>query len=63
MPFTKSGGYNPAIQNLAATTEWKEITLPFSAVGIDGHDLCGILFAAGGAPGSFQFVIDNVRLE
>lgn len=63
MLFTKSGGYNPAIQNLAATTEWKEITLPFSAFGIDGHDLCGILFAAGGDPGSFQVVIDNVRLE
>jgi imidazolonepropionase-like amidohydrolase len=63
MVFTKSGGYNPAIQNLTVATEWKEITVPFSALGIDGHDLSGILFAAGGSPGSFQFAIDNVRLD
>jgi len=63
MIFTKSGGYNPAVQNLTVTTEWKETTLPFSAFGIDGHDIGGILFTAGGSPGPFQFVIDNVRLE
>lgn len=63
MFFTKAGGYNPAIQNLTVTAEWKEITLPFSAFGTDGNDLCGILFTAGGSPGSFQFAIDNVRLE
>ena len=63
MIFTKSGGYNPIIQNLTVTTEWKEITLPFSAFGTDGHDIGGILFSAGGAPGPFQFAIDNVRLE
>ena len=63
MVFTKSGGYNPAIQNLTVTAEWKEITIPFSAFGTDGHDINGILFAAGGSPGAFQFAIDNVRLE
>lgn len=63
MVFTKSGGYNPAIQNLTVTTEWKEITIPFSAVGTDGHDINGILFSAGGAPGPFQFAIDKVRLD
>lgn len=63
MIFTKSGGFNPAIQNLTVTTEWKEITLAFSAFGIDGRDIGGILFTAGGAPGPFQFAIDNVRLE
>ena len=63
MIFTKSGGYNPAMQNLTVTAEWKEITIPFSAFGTDGHDINGILFAAGGSPGAFQFAIDNVRLE
>ena len=63
MVFTKSGGYNPAIQNLTVTAEWKEITIPFSAFGTDGQDINGILFAAGGSPGAFQFAIDNVRLE
>jgi hypothetical protein len=41
----------------------QEITIPFSAFGTDGHDINGILFAAGGSPGAFQFAIDNVRLE
>jgi hypothetical protein len=63
MVFTKSGGYMPAVQDLAVTTEWKEIVVAFSALGTDGHDLTGILFTAGGPPGSFQFAIDNVRLE
>lgn len=63
MVFTKSGGYNPAMQNLTVTAEWKEITIPFSALGTDGHDINGILFAAGGGPGAFEFAIDNVRLE
>jgi hypothetical protein len=53
----------PAVQDLAVTTEWKEIVVAFSALGTDGHDLTGILFTAGGPPGSFQFAIDNVRLE
>ena len=63
MVFTKTGGYMPASQNLVVTKEWKEITVPFSAFGTDGHDITGILFAAGTPPGSFQFAIDNVRLE
>ena len=63
MIFTKSGGYNPASQNLTVTAEWKEITIPFSAFDTDGHDINGVLFAAGGSPGAFQFAIDNVRLE
>lgn len=63
MVFTKTGGYNPAVQNLTVTTEWKEITVPFSAFGTEGHDINGILFSAGGPAGPFQFAIDNVRLE
>jgi imidazolonepropionase-like amidohydrolase len=63
MFFTQSGGYNPAIQNIAADTDWKEIVLPFSAFQTDGHDITAILFSAGGSPGTFQFAIDDVRLE
>jgi len=63
MFFTKSGGYNPAIQNLTVTAEWKEVTIPFSAFGTDGHDITAILFCAGGSPGAFTFAIDDVRLE
>jgi imidazolonepropionase-like amidohydrolase len=63
MFFTKAGGYNPAIQNIEVGSEWKEVTLPFSAFQTDGHDISGILFTAGGSPGTFQFAIDNIRLE
>jgi hypothetical protein len=63
MFFTKSGGYNPAIQSLTVTTEWKEVTIPFSAFQTDGHDITAILFCAGGSPGAFTFSIDDVRLE
>jgi imidazolonepropionase-like amidohydrolase len=63
MFFTKSGGYNPAIQSLTVTTEWKEVTIPFSAFQTDGHDITAILFCAGGSPGAFTFAIDDVRLE
>jgi imidazolonepropionase-like amidohydrolase len=63
MVFTQSGGYNPAIQSIAADTDWKEIVLPFSAFQTDGHDITAILFSAGGSPGTFQFAIDDVRLE
>jgi imidazolonepropionase-like amidohydrolase len=63
MIFTQSGGYNPAIQSIAADTDWKEIVLPFSAFQTDGHDITAILFSAGGSPGTFQFAIDDVRLE
>jgi hypothetical protein len=63
MVFTQSGGYNPAIQSIAADTDWKEIVLPFSAFQTDGHDITAILFSAGGSPGNFQFAIDDIRLE
>jgi imidazolonepropionase-like amidohydrolase len=63
MFFTKTGGYNPAMQSIEVGTDWKEITVPFSAFQTDGHDISGILFTAGGSPGTFQFAIDNVRLE
>jgi len=63
MFFTKSGGYNPAIQSLTVSTEWREVTIPFSAFQTDGHDITAILFCAGGSPGTFTFAIDDVRLE
>jgi hypothetical protein len=51
------------MQSIEVGTDWKEITVPFSAFQTDGHDISGILFTAGGSPGTFQFAIDNVRLE
>jgi imidazolonepropionase-like amidohydrolase len=62
--FTASGGRIPAQQTFAAGTEWKKISVPFSAFnGSDGHDISAILFVGGPTAGKFDFQIDEVTLE
>jgi len=62
--FTASGGRIPAQQTFTAGTEWKKITVPFSAFnGTDGHDISAVLFVGGPNAGTFKFQIDDVRLE
>src|SRR5262245_9515048 len=64
MVFTEGTGRVPLMRAFEAGAEWKEIVVPFSALGaIDGHDVTGILLAGGPAPGSFAFQIDGVRLR
>ena len=62
--FTASSGRIPAQQTFTAGTEWKKITVPFSAFnGTDGHDISAVLFVGGPNAGTFKFQIDDVRLE
>ena len=64
MIFTTSGGRMPAMKNFSVSSEWKELSMPFSDfVGTDGHDIMAILFCASTEAGPFQFVIDDIRLE
>jgi hypothetical protein len=37
--------------------------IPLSAFGTDGKDMIMLIFAAGPAPGTFEFFIDNVRFR
>ena len=62
--FTESGGRMPSQQTFTAGSDWKKISLPFSAFnGTDGHDISAILFVGGPAAGKFDFQIDEIKLE
>jgi imidazolonepropionase-like amidohydrolase len=62
--FTESGGRMPAQQTFNAGSEWKQVSLPFSAFnGTDGHDIAAILFVGGPEAGKFDFKIDEVKLQ
>jgi hypothetical protein len=63
MVYTQSNGYMPRMQSFTAGSEWKKITVPFSALDIDGHDLMGIFLGAWANPGAFSLMIDGIRLE
>jgi len=62
--FTASGGRIPAQQTFTASSEWKKVSIPFSAFnGTDGHDISAILFVGGPAAGKFDFQVDEIKLE
>ena len=64
MFFTQSGGYMPSQQTFVAGSDWKEFSFPFSAFNsTDGRDITAIIFAAGVPAGSFEFFIDDVRVD
>ena len=64
MFFTAGGGRMPSQQTFVAGSDWKKISIPFSAFnGTDGHDIAAILFVGGPAAGKFDFQIDQIRLE
>jgi hypothetical protein len=43
--------------------EWKEHVFPFQSFGIDGKDVMLIVITAGPAPGTFELLVDDVRLR
>ena len=61
--WAKSQGALPLAKSFTAGPEWKRVTIPLSDFGTDGRDLEAILFADLAVPGSFSFLIDDVRLE
>ena len=64
MFFTTGGGRFPAVKDFSVSSEWNEVSMPFSDFGgTDGHDITAILFCASTETGPFQFAIDDVRLE
>jgi len=63
MIWAKSKGALPLMKSFTTSPEWTRVSLPLSDFGTDGHDLKAIMFAALAVPGSFQFLIDDVRLE
>ena len=63
MVFCQSTGFIPRIERLEVTPEWKDHSIAFEKLGIDGHDILGIFIGATNAPGKFSLNIDNVRLK
>ncbi|HEV2381995.1 MAG TPA: CIA30 family protein [Terriglobia bacterium] len=63
MLFSASAGPMPAIQEFDAGPEWKQYNFPLASFHTDGHDIEGVLFSGGPAPGSFAFQIDDVELK
>jgi hypothetical protein len=64
MVFTQSGGRVPAVQTFTSTKTWKQHAIPLSSFnGTDGHDVTAILFVGGPAPGTFEFLIDQITLR
>ena len=64
MLVERSLGQKTATQSFVAGRTWRQHSFPLSAFqGIDPHQVRGILFAAGPAPGKFRFQIDDVRFK
>jgi hypothetical protein len=64
MLFSASRGQMPASQSFVAGPEWKPFSFSISSFeGMDGHDLEGVLFSGGPAPGKFAFQIDDVEIR
>jgi imidazolonepropionase-like amidohydrolase len=63
MVFAQSKGMMPLTQTFVADAEWREVVMPWTAFGIDGHDVMGVAIVGGPQPGPFAFQIDDVRLR
>ena len=63
MIFSQRLGYRPATQNFVAGPDWKQYTLSFASFGVDGSDIMAIVWAAGPKTGTFEFELDNIRIE
>lgn len=62
--FTVRGGRIPAVQQFQTTSAWSSHEFAWSDFGEhDGSDVQGIAILAGPQPGTFEFAIDEVKLQ
>jgi hypothetical protein len=61
--FSASRGMTPLSQPFSAPAAWTEVTMPWTAFGIDGSDVMAVMFVGGPAAGEFSFKVDDVRLR
>jgi hypothetical protein len=61
--FAESKGMQPVQYEFVAPPEWTEITVPWTAMELDGKGVMAIMFLGGPAAGSFAFQVDDVRLR
>jgi imidazolonepropionase-like amidohydrolase len=64
MVFAQNRGFQPITQSFTAGPDWKQVRFAISDFnGIDGRDIMAVIWAAGPAPGVFEFHLDEVRFE
>jgi imidazolonepropionase-like amidohydrolase len=64
LAFSERRGQMPIQATFTARAEWREVVIPFSALGgIDGRDVQALILSAGSKPGPFRFEIDEIRLR
>jgi hypothetical protein len=56
-------GGMPAMKQFAAGPEWKQYLFSISDFQTDGSDITGLAFVSAGAPGEFEFRIDEVEIK
>jgi hypothetical protein len=56
-------GGMPTMKLFAAGPDWKQYSFPISDFQTDGSDVTGLAFVSGGAPGKFDFEIDEVEIK
>jgi hypothetical protein len=61
--FVQSLGFRPAMMTFLVGPDWKEYTMPFADMKIDGAGLMAIFIGASQDPGKFTLYIDNVRFQ
>ena len=63
MLLSRSRGSMPLSQRFVAGEGWSRVTISLSELGTDGSDMQALTFAELAVPGSFRFLIDDVRFE
>lgn len=61
--FAQSSGMTPLMHEFTAGSEWREIVVPWTALGTDGTGVMAIMFLGGPQTGAFTFQVDDVRLR
>lgn len=62
MIFAQSRGMTPILHTFTAGESWQEVSVPWSAFGVDGSDVMAVLFVATPPAGNFSIQVDDVRL-
>jgi hypothetical protein len=61
--FATASGMTPLMHEFTAGSEWREIIVPWSALGTDGRGVMAIMILGGPQPGAFAVEVDDVRLR
>jgi imidazolonepropionase-like amidohydrolase len=61
--FSRGRGFQPALKVFSVGSEWREYTVTFEELGLDGGDVMMIFFGAVYDSGEFTLWIDQIRLQ